>query len=74
MEDEVERFSVLRFTNEERSNTELAIAKEFLFTIFLNGQELATLLCSPGNLQYLAAGVIKHHSNLIDIDKRTEKV
>ncbi|MFC1955403.1 formate dehydrogenase accessory sulfurtransferase FdhD [Chloroflexota bacterium] len=58
MEDEVERFSVLRFTNEERSNTELAIAKEFLFTIFLNGQELATLLCSPGNLQYLAVGFL----------------
>lgn len=58
MEDEVERFPVLRFTKEDRSNTELAVAKEFLFTIFLNDQELATLLCSPGNLQYLAVGFL----------------
>jgi FdhD protein len=58
MEDEVERFPVLRFTKEDRSDTELAVAKEFLFTIFLNDQELATLLCSPGNLQYLAVGFL----------------
>jgi FdhD protein len=58
MEDEVERFPVLQFTKEDRSNTELAVAKEFLFTIFLNDQELATLLCSPGNLQYLAVGFL----------------
>ncbi len=58
MEDEVERFPVLRFTKEDRSNTELAVAREFLFTIFLNDQELATLLCSPGNLQYLAVGFL----------------
>lgn len=58
MEDEVERFPVLRFTKEGRSETELAVVKEFLFTIFLNGQELATLLCSPGNLQYLAIGFL----------------
>ena len=58
MEDEVERFPVLRFTGEDSSNTELAVAKEFLFTIFLNDRELATLLCSPGNLQYLAVGFL----------------
>ena len=58
MENEVERFPVLRFTKEGGSNTELAVAKEFLFTIFLNDQELATLLCSPGNLQYLAVGFL----------------
>jgi len=58
MEDELERFPVLRFAKEGRSNAELAVAKEFLFTIFLNGQELATLICSPGNLRYLAVGFL----------------
>lgn len=58
MADEVERFPILRFIREDRSNIELAVAKEFLFTIFLNGQELATLLCSPGNLQYLTVGFL----------------
>lgn len=58
MEDEVERFPVLRFTSRDSSSTELAVAKEFLFTIFLNGRELATLLCSPGNLHYLTVGFL----------------
>ena len=58
MEDEVERFPVLRFTKGDGINTELAIAKEFLFTVFLNDRELATLLCSPGNLRYLAVGFL----------------
>jgi len=58
MEDELERFPALRFTREGRSDTELAVAKEFLFTIFLNDQELATILCSPGNLRYLAVGFL----------------
>ncbi len=58
MGDELERFPVLRFTREGRSDTELAVAREFLFTIFLNDQELATILCSPGNLRYLAVGFL----------------
>jgi FdhD protein len=58
MEDELERFPVLRFTKEGRSDAELAVAKEFMFTIFLNDQELATILCSPGNLRYLAVGFL----------------
>ena len=58
MENEVERFPILRITGEDRSSTEVAVAKEFLFTIFLNDRELATLLCSPGDLQYLAVGFL----------------
>ena len=58
MEDELERFPALRFTKEDRSEAELAVAKEFLFTIFLNDQELATLICSPANLRYLAVGFL----------------
>ena len=58
MEDEVERFPVLRFSKEDRINAELAVAKEFLFTIFLNDRELVTLICSPGNLRYLAVGFL----------------
>jgi FdhD protein len=58
MEDELEKFPVVRFTKEGRSDAELAVAKEFLFTIFLNDRELATILCSPGNLRYLAVGFL----------------
>jgi FdhD protein len=58
MEDELERFPVSRFTREGRSDAELAVAKEFMFTIFLNDRELVTILCSPGNLRYLAVGFL----------------
>jgi len=55
---EIERFPVLRLTKEGGSRIEVAAAREFLFTIFLNGEELVTLLCSPGNLNYLAVGFL----------------
>lgn len=55
---EIEKFPILRLTKEGSSHIEEAVAKEFLFTIFLNGEELATLLCSPGNLEYLAVGFL----------------
>lgn len=56
--DEVEKFPALRLTRKGRSSTELAVATEFLFTVFLNNQELVTMLCSPGNLLYLAVGFL----------------
>ena len=69
MEDEAERFPVLRITKEGRSNPELEVAKEFLFTIFLNDRELATLICSPKNLQYLAVGFLASEGLLGGKDK-----
>ena len=58
MVDNVERFSALRFTRDTVSEIEDAVAREFLATIFLNGRELVTLLCSPQHLDYLAAGFL----------------
>jgi len=59
MEDEVERFPVRRITKEgDISCIDEAVAREYLVTIFLNGQELVTLLCSPDNPGYLAAGFL----------------
>ena len=69
MEDEVERFPILRFTKEDRSNTEVAVAKEFLFTKFLNDQELVTMLCSPENLEYLAIGFLSSEGLLQSKDE-----
>ncbi len=66
---EEERFPVLRITREGRSNTEAAVAREFMFTIFLNDQELATLLCSPKNLEYLAVGFLASEGLLHNKDE-----
>jgi len=64
MENEVERFPVLRITNDIRSNIDQAVVREFPVTIILNNQELVTLLCSPKDLNYLAAGFL-HSEGLL---------
>ena len=58
MENEVERFPILRFTKEGKSSLEEVVAREFPLTIILNNQELVTLLCSPMALKYLAVGFL----------------
>jgi FdhD protein len=73
MEDELERFPVSQFTREGRSDIELTVAKEFMFTIFLNDQELATILCSPGNLRYLAVGFLASEG-LIESKEEIKKI
>jgi FdhD protein len=40
------------------SQVEVAVAQEFFVTIFFNGKELTTLLCSPNGLDHLAAGFL----------------
>jgi len=58
MENSIERFPALRLTAEGGGEIEDAVARESLATIFLNGQELVTLLCSPQQLDYLAVGFL----------------
>jgi FdhD protein len=54
----VENVTALRHNEEDIFAVETSVAREFPFTIILNGKELVTLLCSPGNLKYLAAGFL----------------
>ena len=59
MENGFESFSVPRFTKESgKSIVEETVAREVMATIYLNGEELSTLLCSPRELNYLAAGFL----------------
>ena len=58
METDTEKFPALQCTKESRSPIEKTVAREFLLTIFLNGQELVTLLCSPKDMKYLAVGFL----------------
>ncbi|MFC1966686.1 formate dehydrogenase accessory sulfurtransferase FdhD [Chloroflexota bacterium] len=58
METEIENVSILRLTEESRSNIEDVVAREFPLTIIMNNQELVTLLCSPKDLKYLAIGFL----------------
>ena len=58
MEKDMERFPALRLTAEGAEKIEDAVARESLATIFLNGKELVTMLCSPQHLNYLAVGFL----------------
>ncbi len=55
---EIERFPILRFTEQGRNETEDIVTKETSLTIILNDRELVTLLCSPTDLEYLAIGFL----------------
>ncbi len=69
MENKVESFPVLRLTKEGRSSIEKVVAKESPVTIILNNQELVTLLCSPADLRYLAAGFLSSEGFLKSKDE-----
>ena len=56
--DSTEMLPAKRVTKEGSSSIEQEVAREILVTIFLNGQELVTLLCSPKELNYLAVGFL----------------
>ena len=69
MENEVERFPVVRLTRESRDNIEEVVARESPVTIILNNQELVTLLCSPENLEYLTVGFLSSEGLLKSRDE-----
>ena len=69
METNAEKFPALRFTKEGKSPIEKAVAREFMLTIFLNGQELVTMMCSPKDLKYLTVGFLVSEGLLSNIDE-----
>ena len=52
------KINIVRFDSDARSAHEDWVAREFPLTIMINGEELATLLCSPKDMRYLAAGFL----------------
>jgi FdhD protein len=57
-----------------KSSTQLAIVKEVPLTIMLDGQELATLMCSPHALELLAVGFLVSEGILQDRSQLKEMV
>ena len=54
----IEKFPIVRVTEQGMSQGEDITTMEFALTIILNNQELVTLLCSPTDLKYLAIGFL----------------
>jgi FdhD protein len=68
MEDETEKLPLVRITELDREEVEDVVVREYPLTIFLNGQELITLLCSPTNQKYLAVGFLVSEGFIISKD------
>ena len=58
MGNEIEGVSVLRLSQTGGTYVEDVVASESPLTIILNNRELATLLCSPTDMKYLAVGFL----------------
>ncbi len=69
VENNVDRFPILRLTREDRRSIEDVVAKELPVTIILNDRELVTLLCSPTDLRYLAVGFLSSEGLLKSKDE-----
>ncbi|MDI6703901.1 MAG: formate dehydrogenase accessory sulfurtransferase FdhD [bacterium] len=79
MNEQVENFKVVRVKIDRKERQEDIVIKEVPLTIFLNGEELVTLLCTPHGLKYLAIGFlategfIKKREDIKDISLDQEK-
>ncbi|OGO79061.1 MAG: sufurtransferase FdhD [Clostridiales bacterium GWB2_37_7] len=70
---------ILRYVGEKSNVVDDIVVKEYPLTIFLNDEELVTLLCSPKALDFLvygfliSEGIIQYKKDLIDIKVDEEK-
>src|SRR3989344_2835315 len=66
-------YNIIKIINNKRQKTKDVVVKEFPLTIFINGIEFSTLLCSPNKLNYLIIGnlysenIIKNASEIKNI-------
>jgi FdhD protein len=58
MDNEVAKLPIWQISEGKGRSLEDAVARELPLTIILNDLELVTLLCTPGNLNYLAVGFL----------------
>lgn len=58
MDNEVAKLPIWQISEGNGRSLEDAVARELPLTIILDDLELVTLLCTPGNLDYLAAGFL----------------
>lgn len=69
----IKKYNILKIDGENKAIVEDTVISEYSLTIFINGEEIITLLCSPKSLKYLAIGflysegLIKDYSEIDDI-------
>ena len=74
-----ERINIVRVTAESRAEVEETVVRERPLTIFLDGRELVTMLCSPVELEALSVGwlfsegLLESRDNIKDISVDAER-
>ena len=53
-----ETLPIIRITGDKKENLSDTIVTETPITIFLNDQEIVTIICTPENILYLTAGYL----------------
>ncbi|MFW5647991.1 MAG: formate dehydrogenase accessory sulfurtransferase FdhD [Candidatus Alkaliphilus sp. MAG34] len=77
--EQIKKYDILRIDGENKNIVEDIVVLEYPFTIFVDGKEVITLLCSPKSLKYLSVGFlysegfIEGYSAIEDIQIDEEK-
>ncbi|MEA3361313.1 MAG: formate dehydrogenase accessory sulfurtransferase FdhD [Thermodesulfobacteriota bacterium] len=58
MKRDVKKFYIFKVNGKDTKRIEDTVVREFPLTILLNNHEIMTLICTPSNLDYLAAGFL----------------
>src|SRR4030042_2982801 len=58
MNQETKKLPIIRVSEKGKSPQDGYVVRELLLTIVLNEREIATIPCSPSNLDYLAVGFL----------------
>jgi len=61
--------SYSRYTATDMTVMEKEVVREVPVTVYVNGQELVTLLCTPHNLRYLALGFLYLEGIILGLDE-----
>ena len=68
----VQTYQALKAVNETLVTVEDLVSEEEPLTLYLNGKELVTMLCSPVEQRYLALGFLVSEGMIASIDDLTE--
>lgn len=68
-EDVLKDQPIVRYENGELVNTQDSYVTEFPLTIMVNGEEFATVICSPNNMEELALGFLASEGAILKYDE-----
>jgi FdhD protein len=66
-----EEVEAIRISKDDRRSTRVAVVREVPLTVFLNGREIVTLLCTGAHPESLAVGFLKSEGLLQERDNLT---